>query len=299
MALLGAGVMGAAVNGASGRAVLTWFASGKRGMAMGIRQTATPVAAAVAAAVLPAVAVGAGIPDAFWILAALHLSVAVAVVLWVRDPPGARQKRATRGSARELLRDGRLLRMSLASGLLIVPQFTATSLMVELLYDHRGLGASLAAALLGVAQILGGVGRLAAGAWSDAVRSRFGPLRLIAVAVGVGFAACAALDHAPIWLLCAVLLPTAGLAICWTVLPNTAAGEIAPAGLSGMALGINNTAIYLVAAITPPAIGWVAVEVAWPVALMVAAASAVVARLVLRDLTEESPTRAAVARVPS
>src|SRR3954451_9895440 len=42
---VGAGAVGASVNAASGRAVLAWFTSSQRGMAMGIRQTAAPVGA--------------------------------------------------------------------------------------------------------------------------------------------------------------------------------------------------------------------------------------------------------------
>ncbi len=220
-----------------------------------------------------------------WTLAALNLTLAVAVLIWVREPPGAR-RRPERGATGELLADRRLLRIALASGLLIVPQFVAIGLLVELLHVHRGLGPALAAALLGVAQLLGGAGRLATGLWSDAVGSRLGPLRTIAVVVAVGFTLSAALDRAPVWLLCAVLLPTAGVAICWTGLPNTAVGEMAPPGLGGMAFGINNTAIYLVAAATPSAAGWVAAEAGWPAALLLAAVAAVASRLVLQGVDE-------------
>ncbi|MFD0201869.1 MULTISPECIES: MFS transporter [Saccharothrix] len=61
LALVGVGMFGASVNAASGRAVLPWFPAQRRGLAMGIRQTATPLGAALAAAVLPVIALRAGV----------------------------------------------------------------------------------------------------------------------------------------------------------------------------------------------------------------------------------------------
>jgi MFS family permease len=47
--LLGVGLLGGSVNGASGRAVMGWFAEGERGLAMSIRQTAVPLGGAIGA----------------------------------------------------------------------------------------------------------------------------------------------------------------------------------------------------------------------------------------------------------
>jgi MFS family permease len=284
LALLGAGLFGASVNAASGRAVMTWFPAGRRGFAMGLRQTATPLGAALTAAVLPVVALRAGVPAAFLALAGVTGVVAVAVALLVREPPGT-----TRSAARGhgiVLGDRRLLRLSAASGLLVVPQFTAAALLVELLHSHRGLALGVAAALFAGVQVLGGAGRLATGVWSDAVGSRLRPLRIVAVAIAAGFVLSALLDAAPVAVLCAVLLPTAALALCWNGLAVTAAGELAPEGRGGTALGVQNTANYLSASVTPALAGWVAVTVAWPAALLLAALAAVAALVLLRGLEE-------------
>ena len=52
-ALVVAGGLGAGVNSASGRAVMAWFGPEERGLALGIRQTATPLGGAVGAVALP------------------------------------------------------------------------------------------------------------------------------------------------------------------------------------------------------------------------------------------------------
>ncbi|GAA0227260.1 MFS transporter [Saccharothrix mutabilis subsp. mutabilis] len=278
LALVGVGLFGASVNAASGRAVMTWFPAGSRGLAMGIRQTATPLGAALTAAVLPVVAGRAGVPAAFLALAGFTGFVAVLVAVLVREPPGAVRASAGHGV---VLADRALLRLSAASGLLVVPQFTAAALMVELLHDHRGLAVGLAAGLFAAAQVAGGFGRLAVGVWSDRVRSRVGPLKVVSVLVAVGFALCAALDRAPVAVLVVVLVPTAALALCWNGLAVTAAAEMAPEGSSGTALGMQNTANYLSATLTPPVAGWVAATLGWPVALLVAATAAGAARFLL------------------
>ncbi|MFT7836179.1 MFS transporter [Saccharothrix sp. BKS2] len=292
VALVGVGLFGASVNAAGGRAVLTWFPPDRRGLAMGIRQTATPLGAALAAVVLPVVAVGAGVPAVFLALAGSTGFVAVAVALWVREPPWAVRSRRGHGV---VLSDPALIRLSAASGLLVVPQFTAAALMVELLHDHRGVAVGVAAGLFAAAQIMGGLGRLVVGVWSDRLPDRVRPLKVLSVLVAVGFALCAALDRAPVELLAAALVPTAALALCWNGVAVTAAGELAPPGRTGTALGMQNTANYLSATVTPPLAGWVAVTLGWPAALLLAAVAAVASRLLLtvpfpaRELAPELP----------
>ncbi|MFI6098649.1 MFS transporter [Lentzea sp. NPDC051213] len=289
LALLGAGLFGASVNAASGRAVMSWFRSGGRGLAMGVRQTATPLGAALTAAFLPGIAITSGVPAAFVALASVTALVALAVALLVREPPGA-----TRGGSDHglVLKDPKLLRLSLASGLLVVPQFTATALLVAMLSDHRGMTVTAAAIVFGIAQAVGGAGRLVVGVWSDRVRSRIGPLKIVAVATAVGFVLVAVLDQAPLPVLLAVLVPTTALAVCWNGLAVTEAGELAPDGRSATAIAMQNSANYLSAAVTPFIAGWVAVSVSWPAAMLLAALAAVVARFLLhpwRSLRANSP----------
>ncbi|GAB2825138.1 MFS transporter [Lentzea nigeriaca] len=289
LALLGAGLFGASVNAASGRAVMSWFSSGRRGLAMGVRQTATPLGAALTAAFLPGIAITRGVPAAFVALASVTAFVALAVALLVREPPGA-----TRGGSDHglVLKDPKLIRLTVASGLLVVPQFTAATLLVPFLHEHRGLTVTTAAVVFGIAQALGGAGRLAAGIWSDRVGSRVGPLRILAVAMAVGFVLTAVLDQAPLPVLIAVLVPTGVLALAWNGLAVTEAGELAPEGRSATAISMQNTSNYLSAAITPGIAGWVAVHVAWPAAMVLAAAASLTGWALLqpwRSLRASSP----------
>ncbi|GAA2209376.1 hypothetical protein GCM10009850_048340 [Nonomuraea monospora] len=81
-----AGALGGSVNGASGRAVMTWFGEGERGFAMSIRQTAIPVGGAVGVALLPWLAASYGFRAAYAVPAAFCLLAAAATWRWLHDP---------------------------------------------------------------------------------------------------------------------------------------------------------------------------------------------------------------------
>jgi predicted MFS family arabinose efflux permease len=288
--LLLSGASGASVNAASGRAVLTWFPSRRRGLAMAVRQTSVPVGAAVAAVALPAVAAAGGVPAVFLALAGTALAAAVAVAVWVREPPGhARAGARPVAGLRTVLGDRRLLRLSVAGLLLVVPQFLGSVFLVEVLHDGAGLALGTAAALLAATQLLGAAGRLGVGLWSDRARSRLGPLRVTAITIVVGFGLSAAVEPGPAALLAAVLVPAAALALCWNGLVFTAAGELAPPGRAATAMALSNTANYVGAALTPALGGLVAESAGWPAVLVGGAAAALGALLVLHRLGEAPP----------
>jgi MFS family permease len=280
-----AGASGASVNAASGRAVLTWFPAHQRGTAMAVRQTSVPAGAALAAVALPPVAGAGGVRAVFAVLAAGCLLAAGAVAVWIREPPG----RPARGTAppprvRAVLADRRLLRLSLAGALLVVPQFLGSVFLVEALVGGHGLPLAAAGALLALTQVLGGLGRLANGVWSDHAGNRLGPLRLVALAVAAGFALSAAAFGGPTWLLATVLVAAAALAISWNGLVFTAAGELAPPGRAATAMAMSNTANYVGAAVTPAIGGVVAQAAGWPAMLGLGAVAAVAAVAALHRL---------------
>jgi sugar phosphate permease len=285
--LVVAGASGASVNAASGRAVLTWFPATGRGTAMAIRQTAVPVGAAVAAVALPPIAGAGGVPAVFAALAATCLAAAVAVAVFIREPPDRPARSAQQAArAREVLTDRRLQRLSVAGLLLVVPQFLGSVFLVEVLHGGAGFSLAAAGALLGLTQVLGAIGRLANGAWSDRVRSRLGPLRIVAIAVATGFALAAVLRPGPAVLLAAVLVPAAALAISWNGLVFTAAGEMAPRGRAATAMAMSNTANYVSGAATPALGGLVADLAGWSAMLTMGAVAAICAVLALRHLVE-------------
>jgi MFS family permease len=247
--LLLAGALGAAVHASSGRLILGWFAASERGLAMGLRQTAQPLGVAVAALVIPAVAVTSTAP-ALTVLGVFCVGAAALAAVLVRDPERpAVPVGAVAGSP---YRTSVLWRVHGASALLVVPQFTVATFALVFLVDDHGWSASGAGRLLAAGQVGGAVIRLAAGYWSDRVGSRLGPFQLltgvITVTVGVlAVGAAGGWGWSPALLIAAgvVTVSTNGLAF-------TAVAEYAGRSWAGRALGIQNTGQNAVAALTPP-----------------------------------------------
>jgi predicted MFS family arabinose efflux permease len=289
--LLLAGASGASVNAASGRAVLTWFPAARRGVAMAVRQTSVPIGTALAAVVLPPISTAWGVPAVFATLALTCLVAAAAVAIWVREPPG-RPARGTRSatSAKAVIADPRLLRLSLSGLMLVVPQYLGSVFLVEVLHDGGRLSVGLASGLLALTQVLGALGRLGNGFWSDRVASRLGPLRIVALASAVGFGLAAALEPGPSPLLVAVLVPGAALAISWNGLVTTAAGELAPPDRAATAMAVSTTAIFIGATAAPALGGLVAEAAGLPMMLAMGGAAALGAFFTLLRFADPVPT---------
>jgi MFS family permease len=176
------GMAAASTLAASGRLVTGWFPPDRRGVAMGIRQTAQPLGIAVGALVLPELGKHNFSVALLFPAAACAVS-ALATAVGVHDPP--RSARATADDDEPdnpYLETAALWRIHLASMLLMVPQPVVLTFMLVWSMSDHGLSVLWAGALLGGSQLLGALCRTAAGRWSDRLGSRMRPLQAIAVA---------------------------------------------------------------------------------------------------------------------
>ena len=237
-ALLMAGACGASVNAAGWRAVMGWFAFPERGLAMGIRQTAMPLGAAVAAVSLPVLSAIGGVDGALLALAGCCALAAASVAIWVQEPPMIRAGRAPEGADKGPACDTKVWRVAAAGALLAVPQFGVVAFFVIFLHEERGYAVGTAAGFLAAVQLLGGAARILVGRWSDSRRSRIGPLRKLGLTTTLGLVVTSALIRAPDPVLLPALLATSILAASWNGLANTVAAELAAPGRSGTAIGL-------------------------------------------------------------
>ncbi|MCW2681285.1 MAG: major facilitator transporter [Frankiales bacterium] len=281
--LVVAGAAGSSVNAASGRAVLGWFGAQERGFAMGVRQTALPLGAGIAAAGLPPVALAGGLDAAFVVLAGGCLLGALVVVALVREAP-SQPVRVPGGLAP--IRDPRIRRLGLVSLLLVVPQFAVVAFLVVYLVDEHDVSPARAALLLAAVQLGGGAGRIVAGRWSDRLGLRIVPLRRLALGITSLFVLLAGLEALDLRAAVPLLLLSGVIAISWNGLAFTAVGELAGPGRAGTALGLQNTAVALGAALTAPLLGAVVDRSDWAVGFALASMCALVAFLLLRRVAE-------------
>lgn len=243
-----AGASSASIHSASGRLILGWFGASERGLAMGIRQMGQPLGVGVSALVLPTLALG-GVGDAFLALGLACLGSALLIALVVRDP--VRPPRAATDGSRSPYRESYLWRIHGASALLVVPQFAIAVFAFDYLVTGLGWSIGAAGVLLAGAQLGGAASRLVAGWWSDRVGSRLGPMRLVAILIGLVMAALALLGIAGSSLGVAVLAVAAVLTTTPNGLAFTAVAERAGSAWAGRALGIQNTFQNGIATLVP------------------------------------------------
>jgi sugar phosphate permease len=279
-----AGMLGSAAVAASGRAVFGWFPRDERGLALGLRQTAVPAGAALASFTLPPLASAAGVHAALYALAGAMLLSASAAAIWLRDGP---RVESAAPPAPDAARDPRIWRLSAASSLMIVGQIGVTSLLVLYLYTERDWTAAHAALALGTVQVGAAVARVSAGRWSDLRDERIEPFRRLATLAGVLLLAAAI--GGPV----AVPLLMAGgiAAMSWNGLSFTAAAEISGRRQAGKAMGIQNTAMRVVAAGVPVGLGALASAVSWHAVFAVMGVTPLIARVLLGPLVDDERCR--------
>ncbi|BCO37030.1 putative MFS-type transporter [Mycobacterium heckeshornense] len=291
------GMAAAGANSATGRLVTGWFPPERRGVAMGIRQTAQPLGIALGAAVIPELAEH-GFAAAMMFPAVICMLSGVACALGVLDPPRKPRATATTEELASPYRGSRMLwRIHAVSALLMMPQTVTVTFMLIWLLNERHWSVGAAGALVTVSQLLGAVGRILAGRWSDRVGSRMRPVRTIAATAATTMMVLGFTDRigssAAVW--CMVVASV--IAVLDNGLESTAITEFAGPYWSGRALGTQNTTQRLAAAAGQPIFGALIASGGYPLAWLVCglfslvAVPLVPARLVPPGLSVRAPRR--------
>ncbi len=261
------GMAAASTITASGRLVTGCFPQDKRALAMGVRQTAQPLGIAVAALVMPELA-KRNLSVALLFPAVLCALAAVASAVGVHDPPRPDRKDADDQELANPYRGPTLWRIHVASALLMVPQPVVLTFMLVWFIDRHGLSVAWAGVLVGISQLLGALGRVAAGRWADHIGSRMRPVKKIAVATAAVMLVLALTDQLNWGMALAVMVVASAIAGD-NGLPFTTIPEVAGRYWSGWALGTQNTFERLVVAVAPPAFATLITASGFPLAFAV------------------------------
>lgn len=269
-ALFLAGCAAASVNSASGRVVSGWYPPHQRGTAMGIRQMAQPLGAALSAVTLHPLAQNYSIGVALAMPAILCAVLALLVLIGVKNPP--RPDASSPTVTASPYRDGKyLVRIHIASALLSWPQsMMGAYILVWLL--SVGYADSTAGTIVMVSQLLGAGSRALMGVVSDRVRSRILPYRWVSGATFILAVAMMIASWADWRTLGTVLVCALAVAV---VSPNglafTAVAEYAGPFWSGRAMGTQNTFQNIIYAATPPVSGAIVAAAGFPALFAVTA----------------------------
>ncbi|WP_041781827.1 MFS transporter [Mycolicibacterium chubuense] len=276
------GMAAASSNTASGRLVVGWFDAERRGLVMGIRQTAQPLGVGLGALVIPRLAHADGVSAALLFPAIVCAASAVVCLVAVLDPPRPPRAEADRSDLANPYRGSSLLwRIHLVSVLLVIPQAVVWTFSLVWLITDRGWSPGSAGTMVMLAQFLGAGGRIAAGRWSDAVlrrsgsgdvlAARLGPIRTIAAAAAAAMALLALTDWLGSPLSIVVLVAASLITVSDNGLAFTAIAEFAGPFWSGRALGTQNTSQLLATGVAPPLFGAIIGIAGFPVAFAVCA----------------------------
>ena len=189
------------------------------------------------------------------------------------------------------LRDRRLWRLCVVSGLYVVAQMAILSFVALYLHDERSLSKGQAAAVLGAVQVAAMVLRVGAGQWSDQLRTRIVPLARIGIAMSVALALVTGLLNAPLVLLVPAFVVAGSLTMAWNGVAFAAVAELAGRARSGSALGVQQTVLSLAGVATPLAFAAVVSSGSWSLAYGLAALFPLAGWLVLRALHEPVEAR--------
>ncbi|MBB2991487.1 MFS family permease [Mycolicibacterium iranicum] len=274
------GMAAASSNTASGRLVVGWFDAEKRGLVMGIRQTAQPLGVGLGALVIPRLAESHSVAAALLFPAVVCAASALLCVLAVVDPPRPPRAEADETALANPYRGSSMLwRIHLTSVLLVVPQVVVWTFTLVWLITDRGWSPGSAGILVMVAQIFGAAGRIAAGRWSDTfvrrtgdvVASRLRPIRLIAVAAATAMALLAVSDWLDSPASVAVMIAASVITVSDNGLAFTLIAEYAGPFWSGRAMGTQNTSQLFAQGVMPPLFGGLIAIAGFPAAFAVCA----------------------------
>lgn len=306
--LLLVGLLGGSVNGASGRAVMTWFADGERGFAMSIRQTAVPLGGGVGALVLPVVALHFGFAALYGLLAALCALSALLCRAWVHEPPAAARAAIAAPVAAlhdSPLRDPRVWRIVAGIGILCAPQFAVLSFGTVFLHDFGHAGLAAITATMVTVQAGAMALRVWSGRWTDRRKNRPAYLRTCSALSILLFAALGAMSLAgevavvgssAFGIALIVLLAACGICVsAWHGVAYTELAVRAGAARAGTALGMANTSVFAVCFLTPLSVPHLLAFEGWPLVWFAASACALAALPLLglgRRIRDHSAARA-------
>jgi len=293
--LLLVGLLGGSVNGASGRAVMTWFADGERGLAMSIRQTAVPLGGGLGALLLPMVALHAGFAALYGHLAALCALGALLAWAWVHEPPAQPAAQAVATAPRHgPLRDPQVWRIVAGIGILCAPQFAVLSFGTVFLHDFGHAGLAAITATMVAVQVGAIAMRVWSGRWTDRRRNRPAYLRAcsaigVLLFAGLGVASLARLgaDSLTGQALLMLLMAASGICIsAWHGVAYTELAVRAGAARAGTALGMANTSVFGVCFLTPLAVPHLQGLQGWPLVWFAASGCALLALPLLAPARE-------------
>jgi len=277
------------------RAIVEWFPTRRRGLAMGVKQTGVALAGMICGLIVPPLGQATGWRGTILVLGGLTVLSGVTAWLLYRDRPDdpAAGPKPPRPGFRTVIRNRSLLLLSGVTFLYAGVQLSLAGFMVLFLTEKVGMGITEAGAMLALAQAGGIVGRIGWGIVSDVM---FGGRRKIVMAIFSVIAAISSIvlsttgPETPRIVLLVTLVAAGVSAIGWNGINMLFVAEIAGRQASATAAGLNLTASYLGIMVGPPLFGYLVDQTgSYTTAFQVGAAASLASLLLLALIRAPAP----------
>lgn len=253
------GLLSGTVSISSGKAVFSWFNTRERGLAMGVRQIAIPVGAAIGSISLPLLGGIAGWQLPIALMGSAQLLAAMIFLATLRrapgDPPPPQQ--AVLKALGSVLRDRPLVTTASVSMILVLTQYILLAYLI-LYLTSEGFSRLVASTGLLIVQLGAVTGRIVWGRISDrAFNGARKPVvaRIVLLATAMVGSLSITSGQWPLWAVYLQLLIVGGTAVSWNGLVVTLMAELGGTQRAGAAIGLNSASVYFGALISAPLFG--------------------------------------------
>ena len=229
-----------------------------------IKQTGVPLGTAIAGAAVPAMVLAFGWQAAALVIGAACAVCAVALVPIrarydaARDPGAPASLRSAFAPVAMIVRDRRLLELSLVSFIYAGMQITLLAYLVTFLVESFSLSLVLAGMVMAASQLTSVAARIGWGVFADRVATRRATLGLLGIGMGItAMSALAATPSWPLWALFAFAMCYGATAVGWNGVFLAEIAHRAPRDRVSDATGGSAFFTFLGVVVTPPLFHWV------------------------------------------
>lgn len=260
--LLLSGLAIATSTPAGSKAVAGWFPQNERGTAMSLRQMGIPLGGALAAVMLPSVALRLGWRLALAASGLVTIGMGLLALRLYQEPPASSlpKAKASRLGIRELLRRSDILAGIIFVFILAGGQWCTLFYLELYLKEILGFSITLAAGMLALGQISGVGGRIVWGLVSDKLLlSRRRPVLVLVtfLAILTTLGTSQFSPRTPFWVVFIVVALLGLTLLGWNGIYLALLAEQVGIHGAGMAIGLSNTGAFLGIVLLPPIFGFV------------------------------------------
>ena len=280
------------------KAIVDWVGPKRRGTAMSIKQAGNPILGALAAALIPPLAVAYGWRVAAVALGGFIIVSGILILALYRDRPITASRKESTSSffagMGKVMRD-RDISLAVAFGFPMVGAQVATlTYFILFLNDELGVPVIVAGGMLAILQVANIVMRIGWGVISDTLgKGRRKPVLFFAGGLTALVLLIVALlpDGTPTWALVLIAIALGGTATSWVSVHSIMLSELSDPSQVGTTIGYASTVSRTGIVIAPPLFGFIADSASYQAAWMALVGAILAGMLFLVPVREGGRSR--------